>query len=238
MLQYERKRQQCGNTIIRDVVCHPAEFAGECNEALQQAGFSICEAPSGDADDTDGILHPPFSTSVQGGGQSSQAPPLQLGGRAALRLELWSVDEETGIKVGFIGAHDLTRGVLYMKMCADAGGDLQGGMERPTKSAITSLLDIADSCRARKLTIGLGVEHAGSADFLCSLLYLGFQVVPSRKSPLTNCALLLDLEIGRPSGDFFSSTDGHGTCTGTSECSTAAEDNGFRIDESDFSSRE
>merc|ERR1719262_414253 len=107
-------------------------------------------------------------------------------------------------------------------MDSDDGGDLQG-VERPTKSAITSLLDIADACRARKLTIGLGVEHAGSADFLCSLLYLGFQVVPSRKSPLTDCALLLDLDIGWPSsGDYFSSTDGHATGTATSDCATSA----------------
>lgn len=93
--------------------------------------------------------------------------------------------------------------------------------ERPTKSGITSLLDIADACRAKRLTIGLGVEHAGSADFLCSLLYLGFQVAAPRKSPLASCALQLDLEIGWPS-DIFSSTDAHGTGTGTSDCSTSA----------------
>lgn len=138
-----------------------------------------------------------------------------------MRLELISIDEESQMKVRFIGAHDIARRILYMKMCDGNGGDLQG-MERPTKSAITSLLDIADACRAKKLTIGLGVEHAGSAEFLCSLLYLGFQVTPSRKSPLTDCALLLDLEIGWPSTDMLSSTDGHGTCTGTSDCSTSA----------------
>jgi hypothetical protein len=154
-------------------------------------------------------------------------------------LELWSTDEETGSKVGFIGAHDITKGVLYMKMCAD-GGDVNGE-EKPTKSAITSLLDIADSCRARKLTIGLGVEHAGSVDFICSLLYLGFQVVPLRKSPLPECALLLDLDIGWPAdGALGTSTDQ--TCTGTSECSTSAEDNGALSDEvpqdSDLSSGE
>lgn len=136
-------------------------------------------------------------------------------------LQLWSIDEESGVKVGFIGARDNRNGILYMKMCSDTSSDSQG-VERPTKSAITSLLDIADACRARKLTIGLGVEHAGSADLLCSLLYLGFQVVPTRKSPLTNCALLLDLNIGWPAHDIFSSTDGHGTCT--SDCSTSAED--------------
>lgn len=135
-------------------------------------------------------------------------------------LQLWSIDEETGLKAGFVGARDFRHGILYMKMANDAT-DIQG-VERPTKSAITSLLDIADACRAKKLTIGLGVEHAGNAEFLCSLLYLGFQVVPSRKSPLQHCALLLDLDIGWPANDPFSSTDGHGTCT--SDCSTSAED--------------
>jgi hypothetical protein len=128
------------------------------------------------------------------------------------------------MKAGFVGAHDISRGILYMKMYAEDSVDSHG-MERPTKSAITSLLDIADACRAKKLTIGLGLEHTGSQEFLCSLLYLGFQVVPSRKSPLTDCALLLDLEIGWPAADAhlsLSSTDGQGTCTGTSDCSTSA----------------
>jgi len=175
----------------------------------------------GDADDPDGIPCPPLCATVYEGGDSGIS--LQRG-RAALCLQLWSIDEESGIKVGFVGARDQRHGILYMKMCTETDFDSQG-VERPTKSAITSLLDIADACRARKLTIGLGVEHAGSADFLCSLLYLGFQVVPSRKSPLTNCALLLDLDIGWLANDAFSSTDGHGTCT--SDCSTSAEDYGL-----------
>jgi len=207
MLQYERKRQHLGSSLIRDVISHPAGFATDYTEVLQLAGFTPSESVlSGDADDPDE------------GGNSGIS---QLGGHAALCLQLWSIDEETGIKVRFIGARDNRHGILYMKMCTNTNDDSQG-VERPTKSAITSLLDIADACRARKLTIGLGVEHAGSADFLCSLLYLGFQVVPSRKSPLSNCALLLDLDIGWPSLDVFSSTDGHGTCT--SDCSTSAED--------------
>lgn len=238
MLQYERLRSQAGSSLIRDIVRHPAEVGGQCKEVLQQAGFSLCEAQSsGETEDCDGIPHPPLCAPVREGGDFQF---LQLRGRAALCLELWSIDEETGSKVCFIGAHDISRGILYMKMSAGGFEDLQG-LERPTKSAMTSLLDIADACRAKKLTIGLGVEHAGSADFLCSLLYLGFQVVPSRKSPLTNCALLLDLDIGWPSADnYFSSTDGHGTCTGTSDCSTSAEDEALRcgINESDFSSAE
>jgi len=210
MLQYERKGQ-VGSTVMRDVVRHPADVVAEdSQEILRQAGFSVCENLM--------LIPENMPCATQGGSRIQQ-----INGRTALALDLWSEDEETGIKVGFSGAHDISRGILYMKMCAELSADSQG-MERPTKSAITSLLDIADACRARKLTIGLGVEHTGSAEFLCSLLYLGFQVVPSRKCPLTACALLLDLEIGWPSTEVLSSTDNAGTCTGTSECSTSAED--------------
>lgn len=239
MLQYERIKRQA-NSTIRDIVLHPADASMEATEVLHLAGFSLCEDSSfGDADDDDdAIPRPPSWTQVHEGGNRM----LQLGGRA-LYLDLWSIDEETQCKVGFSGAHDISRGVLYMKINFDGSCDNCDfqGVERPTKSAITSLLDIADSCHARKLTIGLGVEHAGSVNFVCSLLYLGFQVVPSRKSPLIGCALLLDLDIGMPS-DGFTSTD-HGTCTGTSDCSTAAEDNaaarpGVVPPESDWSSGE
>jgi len=217
MLQHERTIQQA-SSIMRDVVRHSTRsFNVECNEVLRQAGFIQCEAQ--EADDEEGIPCPPSSAVSPEGGME-----LQLRGRPALCFETWSVDEETGHKVGFVGAHDIARNILYMKMRPDGSDDLQGS-ERPTKSAITALLDIADACRAKKLTIGLGVEHAGNADFLCSLLYLGFQVVPSRKSPLLNCALLLDLDIGYPAAEgWFSSTDGQGTCTGTSDCSTEAEE--------------
>lgn len=237
MLRYERTQGQANNAVIRDIICHPPEYSRECKEIVRLAGFSACEAPSGgDDDDDDAILRPPLRFLEREGGNLFDS--LQLRGRTTLCLALWSVDEETRSQVSFIGAHDIARNILYMKMGSDGSDDLQGS-ERPTKSAITALLDIADACRAKKLTIGLGVEHAGSADFLCSLLYLGFQVVASRKSPLTDCALLLDLDIGRPSADFLSSTDGHGTCTGTSDCSTSAEDQANAVpNESDLSGAE
>lgn len=229
MLQYER-RGQSGSTVIRDVVFHPADVAEDCSEILKQAGFFLCEELPGDADNN----IPSLCSSLQETGGEDRI--RQIGGRAALCLEVWSVDEETGIKVGFSGAHDITRNILYMKMKGEACADAVG-MERPTKSCITSILDIADACRAKKLTIGLGVEQASSAEFLCSLLYLGFQVVPSRKSPLVNCALLLDLEIGWPAADIFSSTDGQ--CTGTSDCSTSADDDVHGVPlESDLSGAE
>ncbi|CAK0838169.1 unnamed protein product [Prorocentrum cordatum] len=121
--------------------------------------------------------------------------------------------------------------IFYAKFGASRGeadGDGAGDTERATKGAITTLLDVAEGCRARKITIGLGPEDAGSAELVCSLLYLGFQVVPSRKSPLVDTALLLDFDIGWPSlpGAPFSSENDY-TCTATSECSTSAEEDGL-----------
>lgn len=132
--------------------------------------------------------------------------------------------------MGFRCVHDVRRRIFYAKFRAsrgDADGDAPGGTERATKGAITTLLDVAEARRSRKITIGLGPEDAGSAELVCSLLYLGFQVVPSRKSPLVDTALLLDFDIGWPSlpgGPFFSSDY---TCTATSECSTSAEEDGL-----------
>jgi len=137
---------------------------------------------------------------------------------------VWSAHEATASQVGFAGAHDVCKGILYAKMQAD--GELQGNnIERLTKSAITSLLDIADSCRANKLTIGLGVEHAGRVECVCSLLYLGFEVVPTRRTPLPDCALLLDLHTGWPLPTNFETSCTDHTFSGESDCSTSAEEN-------------
>lgn len=97
---------------------------------------------------------------------------------------------------------------------------------------MTALLDVAEACHARKITLGLSAEHAATADSVCTLLYLGFQVAPPRKSPLVDCALTLDLDLAGPAlGD----PSDH-TATGTSDCSTSAcEDTG--ASDSDFSRR-
>ena len=87
------------------------------------------------------------------------------------------------------------------------------------KGAIATLLDVAEALNSRKITLGLSPEHAGCAELVCSLLYLGFQVMPSHKSPLVNTALLLDFDIGWPSQG-----GSGGIWTGTSDCSTSAED--------------
>jgi len=134
-------------------------------------------------------------------------------------MKLWSSDKDTDSTAGFLCTHDLSRGVFYAKLESSGGGQDEDGEE--IKGAITTLLDVAEACNSRKITLGLGPEHAGSADLVCSLLYLGFQVMPSRKSPLVNTALLLDFDIGPPAGGNLLSDY---TCTGTSECSTSAED--------------
>lgn len=136
-------------------------------------------------------------------------------------MSLWSSDKDTQSGSGFLCVHDTTKNVFYAKLESAEGQDDDG---EATKGAITTLFDVAEACNSRKITLGLGPEHAGCADLVCSLLYLGFQVVPSRKSPLANAVLLLDFDIGLPlTGGGLTSDH---TCTGTSECSTSAEDTG------------
>jgi len=119
--------------------------------------------------------------------------------------------------------HDVTKNVFYAKL-QFSNGDVDEDGEA-IKGAITTLLDVAEACNSRKITLGLEAEHAGLAELVCSLLYLGFQVVPSRKSPLANIALLLDLDLGLPAVGGHVSSDY--SRTGTSECSTSAEDEGL-----------
>lgn len=136
-------------------------------------------------------------------------------------LTLWSSDKDSQNDVGFQCVFDMVKRVFYAKLEAAEGGIDEDG--EATKGAITTLLDVAEACSARRIALGLGPEHAGCAELICSLLYLGFQVVPSRKSPLVNIALLLDFDIGPAAGGFLVSDHTH---TGTSECSTSAEDAG------------
>merc|ERR1719343_1705718 len=178
----------------------------------------------------DGSISPPPGSSPSGGGAHTQqrTPPSR---RELAPYELWSRDEEAGASVGFRCVHDVRRRVFYAKFEARRSGpDPRGSdSERAAKGAITTLLDVAEARRSRKITIGLGPEDASSAELVCTLLYLGFQVVPSRKSPLVDTALLLDFDIGWPSlpGAPFSSDY---TCTATSECSTSAEEEDGLVD--------
>jgi len=135
------------------------------------------------------------------------------------QVQVWSIDEDTNNAAGFFCIHDTCKNVMHAKLQIASGADDDDG--EATKGAITTLLDVAEACSARKISLGLAAEEAGDAELICSLLYLGFQVAPSRKSPLVGAALLLDFDLGWP-GDMLQPSD-H-TCTGTSECSTSMEE--------------
>jgi len=133
-------------------------------------------------------------------------------------MKLWSSDKDSQSKVGCVCVHDAIKRVFFAKL-EDKGEVDEDG--EATKSAIASLLDLAEACGSRKITLGLGRNYAGCAELICSLLYLGFQVVPSRKCPLVGTALLLEFDIGFVTGGPILSDY---TFTGASECSTSAED--------------
>lgn len=179
-----------------------------------------------EGDDEDGSIGPPLRALVRGGGIRSST--TQSRSRAA-PIHLRSSDEDSQCVVGFGCIHDVARGVFYAKLEAKTGpglaDDAPGAVvERSMKGAITTLLDVAEACSARRITLGLSPEHAGWGQLVCCLFYIGFQVAPSRKAPLIGAALLLDFDIGPPAlgGPMFSDH----TCTGTSDCSTSAEDEG------------
>mmetsp|Transcript_73218 Transcript_73218/g.210289 ORF Transcript_73218/g.210289 Transcript_73218/m.210289 type:complete len:181 (-) Transcript_73218:246-788(-) len=163
-------------------------------------------------DDKDGSLCPPLRASACGGGVLLQLGP------GWVPMKVWSSHEDSQSGAGFLCAQDVGRKVLYAKLETGKGHD----DAEATKGAITTLLDVAEASGSRKITLGLGTEHAGFADLMCSLLYLGFKVAPSRKCPLANTALLLDFDLGLPDG--YPNLQSDYTCTATSECSTSAEE--------------
>jgi len=132
---------------------------------------------------------------------------------------MWSRDEDTNGAAGFQCVHDVSKNIFHAKLQIAVGTE-DDECEEATKGAITTLLDVAEACNSRKISLGLAPQQAGEAELICSLLYLGFQVAPSRKSPLEGTALLLDFDMGWPGGPHPSDY----TCTGTSACSTSAED--------------
>lgn len=199
-------------------------IAGEADEALRVAGFIPCgEMPEDGADDEDGILCPPPDGSPWPSGGGIQTTFSQsLLGSAAFPFKLWSTDEATGSSVGFVCALDVMKGVFYAKFKAEVGDP---DTERSMKGAINTLFDIAEVCNSRKITLGLCPEYAGCGDFVCSLLYLGFEVVPSScEHLLFNAALLLDFDIGWPQAGFQSDY----TCAATSDCSTSADEDDYQ----------
>eukprot|EP00490_Sorites_sp_Unknown_P018608 CAMPEP_0114690234 /NCGR_PEP_ID=MMETSP0191-20121206/65462_1 /TAXON_ID=126664 /ORGANISM="Sorites sp." /LENGTH=202 /DNA_ID=CAMNT_0001979889 /DNA_START=108 /DNA_END=716 /DNA_ORIENTATION=+ len=185
--------------------------AGEADEVLQSAGFAVRGEDEG-ADDEDGSLCPPPHASACGGGD--------LGFRA-MPMELWSFGKgSVSAGVGFVCARDVANSVLYTKLMSEGEAP---GISDATKSAIRTLLDLAEACSTRKIIMGLSPEHASCEGLACSLLRLGFQVISVRKCPVLNAALLLEFDMGPPAplrGNMYSDY----TCSGTSECSTSAED--------------
>jgi hypothetical protein len=109
------------------------------------------------------------------------------------------------------------KGVFYAKLTQRSSAELDEDAQRVTKGAITSLLDVSEASRSRKISLGLDPVLTGNTELICSLLYLGFQVVPPRKYPLADVALILDLDLGFQ-GPEWSHSDN--TYTGTSDCST------------------
>lgn len=159
------------------------------------------------------------------------AGPMQLGHRA-VPIKLYSYDKDSGCKVGFACSYDLLPRVFYAKLVSH-GTEVESDSvneERSMKGAITTLLDVAEACSARKIQLGLSPELAACADLICSFLYLGFQVIPSRKFPWDGMALLLELEMCWPVAGNGGISDQ--TCTATSQCSTSAEDIGDNQSES------
>ncbi|CAJ1363433.1 unnamed protein product [Effrenium voratum] len=193
--------------------------AGEADPVLQAAGFAVCGEDEG-ADDEDGSLCPPPRASVCGGGD----PRLPEGlGVRAMPLELWSFEKgSVSAGVGFACARDVAKSLLYANLMSTGEEPGTDAM----KSAIRTLLDLAEACSTNKIIMGLSPEHASCEWLACSLLRLGFQVISLRKCPELNAALSLEFDMGPPAplprGNVISSSDY--TCSGTSECSTSAED--------------
>lgn len=196
-------------------------MTGEATDALQDSGFAVSGEGEG-ADDEDGSLCPP-PCAMRGGGLHRSR--LRLPDREVAPIELWSFErDDESTAVGFVCVREVAKKSLFASLMASEGGEPGG---RSTKSAITGLLDLAEAFVASKIVVGLGPEHAGCANLVCTLLYLGFQVVPPRKCPLADAALLLEFDIGPPARIQYLSSDGPDqTCTGSSECSTSAEDSG------------
>eukprot|EP00928_Gymnodinium_smaydae_P038672 TRINITY_DN26624_c0_g1_i1.p1 TRINITY_DN26624_c0_g1~~TRINITY_DN26624_c0_g1_i1.p1 ORF type:complete len:222 (-),score=27.25 TRINITY_DN26624_c0_g1_i1:66-731(-) len=212
MLRFER----CHAGSLIEVVHLPPAAANEAEDALRVGGFVPCgECLSEEPDDEDASPYPPpfAATAVGGGGRSA----TWLAAPSSIPMKLWCAEDGSG--VGFDCRFEVAKRVLYAKLTRQA---VVG--ERCLKGALKSLLDVAEASAARKITIGLGPDIAAQPDYICSFLYVGFQVTHPRKSPLTDVALMLDFFTGLPAGGLASSSDQG--FTGTSECSTSAEGTG------------
>eukprot|EP00927_Polykrikos_kofoidii_P063823 TRINITY_DN58733_c0_g1_i1.p1 TRINITY_DN58733_c0_g1~~TRINITY_DN58733_c0_g1_i1.p1 ORF type:complete len:220 (+),score=28.63 TRINITY_DN58733_c0_g1_i1:156-815(+) len=204
--------QRFGKGSFRDVLSVSACTVEEAQQVLRNEGFIPCddEQQLGDSDEEDGSLWPPLPGRAGGGGVRSSSL------RGAFLAKVWSVEQDSGNAVGFYCAQDIAKRVIYAHL-AEKG---QCNEERYLKRAITCLFDVAEAGAFRRITVGLDPEHAANPEFVCSMLHLGFQVVPPRKMPMANLALVLEFHTGIQHASTSSDT-----YTGTSDCSTSLEDN-------------
>jgi len=218
MLNFERSKK---DNKLHDAHLMPSSSNSDCEARVRSGGFT----PGGDisyeeADDEDASIGAPPSAMWSAGGGASRTSQSET------PKEVWSSEVHGGSGVGFLCKSDIIKGILYAKLTLKASDMDMENEERALKRAVTKLFDIAEARRFRRITIGLAPVHMGNPEFVCSLLYLGFQVVPPRKAPfMMSVGLMLDFCTG------YTLEEG---LTGTSECSTSAEDDDHEL-ESDLS---
>jgi hypothetical protein len=212
--------------------------AAEADESLEVAGFAPCGVDMAEdgGDVEGGCLRGPPSPVLTREGGPIRTPSHQRSSRE-VPIKLWSSDKKASDRgVGFDCIHDTAKGIFYATLETKSEGESVGdpsvilrgaSAERSTKGAITTLIDVAEACGAHKIALGLGPETAACAEFVCSLLFLGFQVSPSAKSKLQHIALLLDFDMAVSSYHQGHSTDHTYVAYSddcSTDCSTGAED--------------
>lgn len=123
-------------------------------------------------------------------------------------IALACLDEEYKCAFGFMCKYDAVKRTFYASPTNSLHNYLVDE-ERSTKGALTALLDFAEACNMRRVTVGLGPEHAACQDFVCAMLYLGFQVSNPRKAPFQDAVLLMDLNLGWSDNNSCQSSDYH-----------------------------
>eukprot|EP00418_Pyrodinium_bahamense_P028122 CAMPEP_0179151332 /NCGR_PEP_ID=MMETSP0796-20121207/73463_1 /TAXON_ID=73915 /ORGANISM="Pyrodinium bahamense, Strain pbaha01" /LENGTH=221 /DNA_ID=CAMNT_0020852415 /DNA_START=33 /DNA_END=698 /DNA_ORIENTATION=+ len=169
---------------LHDRASLPAEADGSAGEALRAAGFRPCPEGLDTRGESGGCTEP--GDFVEPGERPSPGALIRL-------MELRTADTGANSSVGFVCRQELAKQVFYAQMTV-AGRE----SEQCMKGAITTLLDVAEACGARRITLGLRQEQTCDSQLICSLLYLGFEVAPSRRSPLACGALQLNFDFGTP----------------------------------------
>lgn len=183
------------------------------------------EAQSDEGGELDGSLcPPPLAALARGGGQSLLRP-----GDPSTHIKIWSSEGGDACAVGFTCVFMPIKRVYHAKMVMGDEDHAVPVDGQCMKGAIATLLDVAEAFCARKIALCLTDEQAGNGQLICSLLYLGFEVAASRRSPLGSSALRLDLIVAWPpnrgSASSFESSQQRGySCSGNSDATTSAEE--------------